>query len=164
MDTKTTITCGECGWPVALDGGCMCPRDPIARREAHIIDLARIIAAQAPPVASSSAKTARISGNNCKSSAYFTCSEHGKYDEGDAQWNVTLDDEWAGACRYCLPAAIESGEVVLDRRSAHETLAYMLGGRAGRDEYTAYFVAEAEAEARIRATATEGIPSFLLGA
>jgi hypothetical protein len=72
--------------------------------------------------------------------------------EGDAQWNA-LDarykrGEWQPVCRLCVVPAIARGEVALDRRSAHETLAYMLGGQDGLDAYRAYFYFRDAANAR----------------
>jgi hypothetical protein len=110
----------------------------IASRERHIIDLARIVGAeQGEP--REGTPTAKVVLNSVKSSHGFTCSAHGRHDEGEAQWNVWIDDKWAGECRYCLPGMIERGEVVLDRRTAHEVLAYLLSGPKGAEEYLDYF-------------------------
>lgn len=114
----------------------------IELREHHIVELARIVAAQQGEPAGK-APTVRPSCNFQKSSRLFrgACG-HAAYDEGDAQWvAIEGDDEdgWNPVCRECLPGRIERGEVVLDRLSAHETLAYMLGGPEGRDAYLEYF-------------------------
>lgn len=121
----------------------------IARQEAHIIDLARIVgAAQGEP--KPDAVPVRIYGNQVKDGSVACCDTHGGFPYGEAQWHAAdlFDAKAAVFCPYCLPGEIEAGEVILDRRSAHATLAEMLGGWAGREGYLAYFDYAEAAEER----------------
>lgn len=118
--------------------------EPIEQREAHIIDLARIVGTeQGEPTPD--AIRVRVAGNNVKSRYPLRCSECGRWhDEGESQWNALDEAEqrpgyWKPVCRVCLPSAIAAGEAILDRRSAHETLAHMLAGPTGAKQYLAYF-------------------------
>ncbi len=112
----------------------------IEERERHITDLARIVASeQGEP--KPDAPVVSIVHNQGKANEEWRCERcHSYYDEGDAHWNAHKGGCWNPTCRDCLPAEIAAGEVVLDRRSAHETLAFMLAGSAGREAYLHYFV------------------------
>ncbi len=85
----------------------------IASREAHIIDLARIVgAAQGEP--RPFADPVRICGNSAKDGSVSWCETHGVRPFGDAQWHARALDTRGDVCPHCLPGLIEAGEVILD--------------------------------------------------
>ena len=112
--------------------------ETIEEREAHIIALARIVGTPQGERKPSAIHVA-IRWNRDKSNLWVTWPCGHSSEEGDTTWNAHLQgDCWKPVCRECLPAQIEGGEAILDRRSAHETLAGMLGGREGAEAYLAY--------------------------
>jgi hypothetical protein len=132
----------------------------IEHREGHIIELSRIVGtSQGEPQPDARrvvvTETGPMFSSDRPNSVWSSCDEHGADDAATAQW-VALGDgapEWIVLpegkamwvassqpfCRHCLQAAIESGAVVLDRFSAHATLAFMLAGYHGQEEYVRYF-------------------------
>jgi hypothetical protein len=65
-------------------------------RERHIIDLARIVATL-PGDPQPGAEPVVIERNLGKANEVVTCDEHGRFDEGDAQWNAyTWPEDDAG--------------------------------------------------------------------
>ena len=107
----------------------------IASREHHIIRLARIVGTE-QGIPTTDAPVAMVRGNSVKVSHWVSCDVCGlSYDWGEAQWHAVRHVSGAEEvlCPGCLPGKIERGEVILDRRSAHRTLAFMLGGQPGKD-------------------------------
>jgi hypothetical protein len=96
------------------------------QEDREVDDLARIVAArQGEPTAE--ALFVSIHLNRDPSPLIDTAYRCGhRYDEWSARWNARKRGVWSDtACRVCLPEMIEAGEVVLDLRSAQETLAVM---------------------------------------
>ena len=100
----------------------------IERRERHVIQLARIVAARQgdPKPGAPVAVIGHAPGSSCELVVCGVCGDES--DEGDAQWDVSLNGVWDAACRVCLPGQVGRGDVLLDRASAHEMLGQFGGG------------------------------------